>query len=635
MKEDGVISCLFDGGKTQRSLSLGLVTLGLLLMIATVALGPVIDIDPENSLGIFSEIPLTYVAALILVFVGMVFAFTLSSDRYFYFGVVVMTLLVWNTVTFIEPYPRFWDAYRHFIVPYSMTDGSLDTFTMARMFRKDFYLDWPLSYHLTALALNSLGVEGQEGTIRFLQFFPLFASLGSLGFWIIFARRVFEPQRAKLCVALLFTLNVYFQFHYSPHAFGLMILPIFLLTLTYKQSMGSFLCFALVWVLLLGTHLLTMLVAATLVITMLITGNERVMEFLRFRFAKGARKPFKITYLHGVFLLGSALIYHLLFAQTLFDLLRNRFISFEMVSAQGLHLGNMSTPVFASSFSDLINLPYLGHPASNMRLAVFLTCGILSLAVIFFMRKRWEQRLSLALGFMVTAAGFSYLFFVSPTLNLSDRIPLYQLISISIFASMALVPLKEHKRRQVADEENEKRAVKKSEKQKQPGKTYKGRWLPKVLVLMVLIMLAAMNSSTLYYQEAFNTISPESKRGYDYVNSDDYENGIAVMRTNLFSIEFILYPDNNLVPRRSFENLDMKQLKLMESKHPHVRSEIVADPDMGRNILLPVDPEIRDRLFLIDKEDKYNRMLDFFEERVTWHKIYDSGEFKVYVFMRV
>jgi len=139
MKRRDITATLFDGGKVQRSLSFGAVTLGLILMMLTVLSGPIISVDPKSYFGLLSELPITYFAASVCVLIGMVFAFTLERDRYFYFGAVVMTLLVWNIVVFMEPLPRFWDAYRHFVIPFSMTNDTVPVLKVAGMFRKDFF----------------------------------------------------------------------------------------------------------------------------------------------------------------------------------------------------------------------------------------------------------------------------------------------------------------------------------------------------------------------------------------------------------------------------------------------------------------------------------------------------------------
>jgi hypothetical protein len=511
---------------------------------------------------------------MILSTLGVLISIGIDKERYFYYSLVVFILIVWNISIFIENYPRTWDSYWHFNTStVLLNQGSLSEISTGGIYN---YLRWPGSFLHTVSILEVLGIAGVQSNLLFLQYFPLFSSLASTFFFYIFFKRILEANAAKLSTLVFLLINVYLQFHYSPQAYGLILLPVFLYSLTFKGRKWIFIQL-IVFAGIVVTHLPTTLFIIFLYMSLpIISKVTRIKE--------------------NVFHIDTYLFLLLLVLTSLFTL----FMASDLISA-------IIRSISGSGGSSALVPSHLGKGyvlASSIRFGAFViaSLSLLLFCLVLFKRKANE------FPFLSSVFLFSLLFGVTTVimseLNLWDRVPMFFYLIFAMYPALLLMK----KRNQNMKNESE------AKQQIVLGSlSIRRKRTLIVSFALFLIIIAGINSTTLYYREGTYSFSDDHIEGLKFIYGKGTTSRIIVMG---HQPAMVLLPESD-VTGQFYPNDYIRTIRSNQSSanfivfSHHSRMRLYAN--YGNSAVEEYD--ILNLRYEIDPE---------------WMKIYDAGDFEVF-----
>lgn len=183
-------------------------------------------VDPKYELGLFQALPVYFWLAISLHLIGTLIGIESKKSSTFIFQIIILNLMIWGTPIFIEPNARILDAWTWL----GTTETILNSgHIYVNSSPTHFYLQWPGSFVFNAILLNLT----QVSPTLYLQYYPLLATtIFILGYYLWIKNIIKNKAVRRFSIILFIFLNVWLQFHFSPQAFGLMLLPLILLTIS-------------------------------------------------------------------------------------------------------------------------------------------------------------------------------------------------------------------------------------------------------------------------------------------------------------------------------------------------------------------------------------------------------------------
>ena len=198
---------------------------GILIWTVSILTFKIWWIEPEYNLGLFQALPPYFWLAISLHIVGTLIGIESKKSYVFIFQIIILNLMIWGTASIIEPNARILDSWSRL--------GSVETIlssghVIVNSSPTHFYLQWPGSFVFNAIFLSLTGMSSQF----FLQYYPLFATtIFILGYYLWIRNIIENVAIRRFSIILFIFLNLWLQFHLSPQAFGLMLLPLVLLAI--------------------------------------------------------------------------------------------------------------------------------------------------------------------------------------------------------------------------------------------------------------------------------------------------------------------------------------------------------------------------------------------------------------------
>jgi hypothetical protein len=216
----------------------------LLIFTMTVLLGmvsyalhsPLIELPVNSQLGILGVLPLEYYLAIGLSLL-LLFANLRNEKRGYFFASLLLVVFMFVCMEYIflwNPIGNS-DAYGHFFGGANLQDSGNPLLSYSS---GNYPYGYFGSFVLTKMLVSVVGMKNTD-TVMFLSIFKVAATLLFFSFLYFLLMRVMSTSNARLVTVIMVFANPYFQFHYSPQAFALIILPIFLYTIVAPRFDGK------------------------------------------------------------------------------------------------------------------------------------------------------------------------------------------------------------------------------------------------------------------------------------------------------------------------------------------------------------------------------------------------------------
>jgi len=479
-------------------------------------------IDPQYQYGLFQVLPTYFWLGLLLYVLGFLVLVREVGNKTFVILLVTLNIMIVGAAVFVEPNARVQDTWWHLgtaarIVELGTT-GSIRTGNL-------IYLNWPGSFILTAV----VSIVSNIPLTSYIRIFPLASSaFFSLGYYTFLPCLVRNELHRRLGAAVLVFLDPWLQFHNSPQAFGLMLLPLLLLCST-KTEVKWALISMLVFLSLVISHPTTSL----FVLSLLIMWN--ILARLTKKHLHMARGPALLS----LILLTAWTVYN----SQIFDWNVLRFAE---------SIGNLSQ--FEQSMT-LVERG-LGLQPSMLRLATALLAAVLGIAGLLLTRRNIE-RLVIGLGWTSTCVFIAiYDFFI---LRASFRDRTFTFLGL-LTAPLMIELIFEHRMLDFS------------------------KLRMRSLVGLFTILLLASNLYGFYYLENDFVVNDSNiaamRFAADHVPTRIFGNRVAIgyaFRTDL-DVVFLYEYQSSQIPRNSFLLFDlhsllsrtshMKYSQIMKSLYP-------------------------------------------------------------------
>lgn len=214
------------GEKTVSSdVSYVLMFLGALLWLFAILSTRIWWIDPQYEFGLLQVLPIHFWAGLVCYIVGLLTTIRQVGKNTFLSLLLLLNFMITGVPVTVESNARIHDAWWHLATARTIVDsGNMES----RESLPFMYLNWPGSFIFTALAVITSDVP----VFSYIRVFPLISSsIFLMGYYLSISQLVKnEFHRRYGAIAILF-FDPWLQFHNSPQAFALMLLPLILFTL--------------------------------------------------------------------------------------------------------------------------------------------------------------------------------------------------------------------------------------------------------------------------------------------------------------------------------------------------------------------------------------------------------------------
>jgi hypothetical protein len=185
-------------------------------------------IDPTYEFGLFQALPMWFWIGMLLE-IAAILATPQGNEWLFVLQLLSLNLMIWGTPTFVEPNARINDTWQLLATASTILRSGTIAVTSQPT---HFYLQYPSSFVLGAEIIQLSGLSPP----LFVDIFPIIASSVFVIALYAWARNLAaNANQARLIVLTFLLLDVWLSFHFSPQAFGLMLLPLVLVGLQKMQ----------------------------------------------------------------------------------------------------------------------------------------------------------------------------------------------------------------------------------------------------------------------------------------------------------------------------------------------------------------------------------------------------------------
>jgi hypothetical protein len=199
----------------------------VLAIVASLDTRPLMRLSPDSEYGILNVIPWEYWLAIAISFSLMAANVFNSKKFYSPLSMFFFIILFVNVESFFlyEPVGST-DAYMHFLNGATLADSGNTFFSLDAPPYPNGYFG---SFMLTKMMVETMGL-GNGDVVALLSIFRFIVPLWFFSCTYFLLTRLTTLRRARFITAVAILGIPYFQFHYSPQAFGLILLPILLYT---------------------------------------------------------------------------------------------------------------------------------------------------------------------------------------------------------------------------------------------------------------------------------------------------------------------------------------------------------------------------------------------------------------------
>ena len=199
--------------------------IGILIWVVFIIQYRIWWVGPEHHFGLFQALPLYFWLGVAFHLSGILFSMNRRSDYLFLLQIIFLNLMIWGTPVFIEPNARILDSWQWMGTTKTIIESGHIQFNSDPT---HFYLQWPGSFVFNSMLLELTSID----PLIFLQIYPLISStLFILTYYVMIKKLVSSVIIQRYTILLIILLNLWLQFHFSPQAFALMFLPLFILSI--------------------------------------------------------------------------------------------------------------------------------------------------------------------------------------------------------------------------------------------------------------------------------------------------------------------------------------------------------------------------------------------------------------------
>jgi hypothetical protein len=361
-------------GKKELSLiSISLSVIGILIWLFLILTTRIWWVDPGNELGLFQVIPFYFWIALFLQIAGIFTGIKINNGYLFFFQIIFINLMVWGTPALIEPNARIMDSWQWLGTSKTIMDsGNI----IVNNSNTHFYLQWPGSFIFNAVSMKITSIN----PLLYLQYYPLFTSTVFIFFYYLWIRTLTDNVCIRRYSIILFIfLNLWLQFHLSPQAFGLMLLPLILIVIR-KKGFAWRLVLAILVIALIVSHPTTVLFLFMIIICL-----ELIKLFTGFRNKDEVRS----NQVKKISVISIMII---------------AFCSIIIVGVILLTPGNISKLIDVDRSYRIVNSIFssrIQNPSSIIRACIFMGASVLVLITLFINKNHNNKCFKFSMGWFV------------------------------------------------------------------------------------------------------------------------------------------------------------------------------------------------------------------------------------------
>ena len=477
------MSSLLEGKeKKWVCLSFALAFLAMILFYFA-TLTKVTSIPADAQFGLLSVIsPLWFISYALIIISVLIIIFKTKKEAFFLLILFLFLIVLYGAGVFGEELPRAHDTYWHTGAALRLIDnGMLDFSNYLDL--NNYYEEYTVQYVSQSpgaflVISNMILLTGAEDYIfTFLYLIPiLLITIIAFMNYVMF-KRFFEQKIAAILTLILFTLNVYFQWHISPFAIGLILFPLIITFLFRpKNNIEKYLGYGLL--ILLAICSLPLLLIIVLIV---------LLDWILCKI-KGIRSKIIIQEILIVILIILTILFLLNLGGIITEL------------TQSFQTGTQKTMAYASTSSILSSFP--GVLKAAVLISFMLIIGIL---FIKDYNKITENEIFI-ISFLITAAiFFIFQFSISPRFSLVDRAYFIFFYGVALFI----------------------------------GQLIKRKEKIIVRILTLIFILAIINSLTLYAYEGNNIFSDTTISSYEYLYEISNENDLIFGAKDSYSMSIM------------------------------------------------------------------------------------------------
>ena len=208
----------------------------MLVIISYFTSNPITSMPVESQLGLLNIIPLEYCIAIFLSLALMV-SNIWNKRKPFFFASMLLFIFIFINIESVFLYNPVGstDAFGHFLRGATLDDSSNPFVTTA-----GYPYGYFGSFLFTKIACVFLGLQGSD-VMPALTIFRMALPLLFFSLMYYVLLRFMSAERARAIMVIMVISIPYFQFHYSPQAFGLILLPLFIITMiSQHQNPGKY-----------------------------------------------------------------------------------------------------------------------------------------------------------------------------------------------------------------------------------------------------------------------------------------------------------------------------------------------------------------------------------------------------------
>jgi len=201
----------------------------LLMLIAFISHNPILRFPDDAQFGIFSLIPVEYWVALALSFILMIANVTNEKRYHFLISMIFFIVVFVDIESFFLHNPvGTTDAFGHYLTGVNLADSS-NVF-----FSTDPLTSYPQLYFgsfiFSKMLAELLGLN-LIATVPVLAIFRLIMPIWFFVCMYFLLTKLVPKTKARIITIVMIMAIPHLQFHYSPFAFGLIILPLLIYTI--------------------------------------------------------------------------------------------------------------------------------------------------------------------------------------------------------------------------------------------------------------------------------------------------------------------------------------------------------------------------------------------------------------------
>lgn len=554
----------------------------LLLLKATLSHNPLIEYPVDAQFGIFSLVPLEYYIALFLTFTLMVVNIWNKNKWYFYLSMLVFITVFISVESFFLYQPVGTDdAYMHLL-----RGAQLEITANPLLSHADGSYPYGYFGSFTFGKMISEVIGLKDSTlVPFLSFFRLIVPLVFFSFIYLLIKKFTSLLKARAVLIIMILSIPYFHFHYSPHAFGLIILPLFIYTtIVPKERVKSiYLLQILFFIFLMFSHgPTTLYVMFTYVFVLffyfILRRKNLIEDKLNVNVFTGA-----------FFIIGTVLTN---------PTLANKIPIFNTttVTSNSLFIN------YSEQITNIFGLERLGNNyllPETIRMLVIGLCGLIYLIAMYsILRKKRFDNLNL---FLIGAFFSTFILSVGnylwPSLNMTDRTFLY----IEFGAIIMIIYLIQ----------NDWKFLRKFN-MKTLMQTCKKR--PISILILMLLLAPAINSIAYNYNQGVYFLAPQYQERHLFLM--EHTNSAIFYSYRAYDGVIL---ENDSLDYVTFENKTFIDLHYFNTEDPNIH--------VNETFIVMVEPTMWS--YLIQEDDaSLNDLLAFADENMN--KVYSSPENQIW-----